>query len=108
MTENHKTREHSYAHVVFGILCMMVTLATAALTGVFLLLVWPLGYEFTTDWIPVWVVTLGTGFCLLGLACFLWWKKWARIGLLAACLLYTSKESAAENRDTGRIHMDLY
>ena len=25
MTENHKTREHSYAHVVFGILCMMVT-----------------------------------------------------------------------------------
>ena len=86
MTENHKTREHSCAHVVFGILCMMVTLAAATLEGVFLLLVRPLGYEFTTDWIPVWIVTLGIGFCLLGLACFLWWKKWARIGFLAAVL----------------------
>ena len=43
MTEKHKLREHSCAHVVFGILCFMVTLAAAALQRVYLLLVRPRG-----------------------------------------------------------------
>ncbi|MCU6732894.1 hypothetical protein [Diplocloster agilis] len=86
MTEKHKLREHSCAHVVFGILCFMVTLAAAALQGVYLLLVRPRGYEFTTDWIPVWIITIGIGFCLLGFTCFLWWNRGVRIGLLTAVL----------------------